>query len=353
MSYFDPKEEVIDLKLTPYGEYLLSIGKLNPTFYAFFDNDIIYDDNWAGVSSEKQSQIEPRIQEETPRMHTQTSFSGREKDFRDFLDQEWKVQSLYTRKARSGEILDETDIALEKITLNLFKPQVEKRKDIFLQPLGKFNSKLQKAPGWNISFLNAPLSSSKEYLVITGSSGATNINIPQLESNLIYQIQRNSGEYNEKYKNNENSFTDQIDHATDSNNASIFYEDGSTINLVEDSLIIRVEETSTDFNLENFEIELFEISEVSDFVGNEEEFLRPLKFQNPSAEVGTLRYTVSNYFSLLVDEEIPEGEICPLIKKDTKKHIFQTKIFDCEELLEEDAPQDFYTDVDDTKDVCD
>ena len=66
MSYFDPKEEVIDQKLTPYGEYLLSIGKLNPTFYAFFDNDIIYDDNWAGVSSEKQSQIEPRIQEETP-----------------------------------------------------------------------------------------------------------------------------------------------------------------------------------------------------------------------------------------------------------------------------------------------
>ena len=38
MSYFDPKEEVIDLKLTPHGEHLLSIGKLEPAFYAFFDN---------------------------------------------------------------------------------------------------------------------------------------------------------------------------------------------------------------------------------------------------------------------------------------------------------------------------
>ena len=43
MSYLDPKEDVIDLKLTSYGKYLLSIGKLNPTFYAFFDDDVIYD----------------------------------------------------------------------------------------------------------------------------------------------------------------------------------------------------------------------------------------------------------------------------------------------------------------------
>ena len=78
MSYFDPKEEVIDLKLTPHGEFLLSIGKLNPVFYAFFDDDIVYDNNWASVTTEKQNQTEPRIQEETPRMHTQVSFSDRE-----------------------------------------------------------------------------------------------------------------------------------------------------------------------------------------------------------------------------------------------------------------------------------
>ena len=45
MSYLDPKEQVIDLKLTSYGKYLLAIGKLKPTFYAFFDDglDIQYE----------------------------------------------------------------------------------------------------------------------------------------------------------------------------------------------------------------------------------------------------------------------------------------------------------------------
>ena len=81
MTYFDPKEEVIDLKLTPYGEYLLSIGKLSPSFYAFFDDDVTYDLSGSGVSTELQSQIEPRIQEQTPKIRVQTSFVSREKDF--------------------------------------------------------------------------------------------------------------------------------------------------------------------------------------------------------------------------------------------------------------------------------
>ena len=55
MSYLDPKEQVIDLKLTSYGKYLLSIGKLNPVFYAFYDDDVVYDANYAGVSTEAQS----------------------------------------------------------------------------------------------------------------------------------------------------------------------------------------------------------------------------------------------------------------------------------------------------------
>ena len=78
MSYLDPKERVIDLQLTSYGKYLLSTGKLNPAYYAFFDEDIIYDASYAGVDTEEQSAIEPRIQENTPRFSSQTVYSGRE-----------------------------------------------------------------------------------------------------------------------------------------------------------------------------------------------------------------------------------------------------------------------------------
>ena len=42
MKFFNPKEEVIDLELTPYGESLLSVGIFKPVYYAFFDDDVVY-----------------------------------------------------------------------------------------------------------------------------------------------------------------------------------------------------------------------------------------------------------------------------------------------------------------------
>ena len=57
MEFFDKKEEVIDLKLTQYGKYLLSLGKFSPTFYAFHDENIIYDSEYAGFA-ETQNEAE-------------------------------------------------------------------------------------------------------------------------------------------------------------------------------------------------------------------------------------------------------------------------------------------------------
>ena len=44
MGFFDKKEDVMEIELTPHGRYLLSQGKLMPAFYAFLDDDILYDD---------------------------------------------------------------------------------------------------------------------------------------------------------------------------------------------------------------------------------------------------------------------------------------------------------------------
>ena len=65
MEFFNKKEEVIDLQLTQYGKLLLSTGKLKPVYYAFHDENIIYDSNYAGFS-ETQNEAHPRIQENTP-----------------------------------------------------------------------------------------------------------------------------------------------------------------------------------------------------------------------------------------------------------------------------------------------
>ena len=50
MSFFDKKEEVIEMKLTEYGKRKLQLGRLNPTFYAFFDDDILYNTDAAGFT---------------------------------------------------------------------------------------------------------------------------------------------------------------------------------------------------------------------------------------------------------------------------------------------------------------
>ena len=65
MAFFNKKEDVIKIELTPYGRSLLSKGKLKPAFYAFFDDDILYDSEAAGFS-ENQNKIQTRIIQETP-----------------------------------------------------------------------------------------------------------------------------------------------------------------------------------------------------------------------------------------------------------------------------------------------
>ena len=75
MTFFNPKEEVIDIELTPEGKKALSVGRFKPSYYLFFDDNVLYDAASADDTAEHQNNIEPRIQEETPTMKTLYSFS--------------------------------------------------------------------------------------------------------------------------------------------------------------------------------------------------------------------------------------------------------------------------------------
>ncbi len=63
MTFFNPKEEVLDIQLTQYGRHLLSKGKMKPVYYAFFDEGVIYDSTHGGFEESK-NDAEARIQEE-------------------------------------------------------------------------------------------------------------------------------------------------------------------------------------------------------------------------------------------------------------------------------------------------
>ena len=75
-TFFNKKEEVIDLQLTPFGESLMSIGQLKPVYYAFFDDDILYDASGSAGITEVQNDVEPRIQDNTLNMKSQAVYSG-------------------------------------------------------------------------------------------------------------------------------------------------------------------------------------------------------------------------------------------------------------------------------------
>ena len=81
MKFFNKQEQVIDLQLTQYGKYLLSTGKFKPVFYAFFDDGILYDPEYA-YGPQEQKDIQNRIKSETPTLGTQYNYVGVESEVR-------------------------------------------------------------------------------------------------------------------------------------------------------------------------------------------------------------------------------------------------------------------------------
>ena len=85
MTFFNRKEEVLEVELTPYGRYLLSLGELEPVYYSFFDDDVVYDSQYIGIVQEQNS-IQPRILDNTPRLHTQANFDGIESNIKKLIE---------------------------------------------------------------------------------------------------------------------------------------------------------------------------------------------------------------------------------------------------------------------------
>jgi len=85
MSLFDSKQEVVNIELTSYGKKKLALGKFNPSYYAFFDDDVIYDISYVSASStatalteSANGEADDRVRKETPYLKTIYSIVGTE-----------------------------------------------------------------------------------------------------------------------------------------------------------------------------------------------------------------------------------------------------------------------------------
>ena len=328
MEFFNKKEEVIDLKLTQFGRYLLSRGKLSPAYYSFFDDNVLYNVERAGTE-EFQSVSEDRIKN-TPTMHHQVSYSSLEKEFNNNYN-----------KILSGEST-EGSVDIQRTA--------EKHYSL-PQPIGASDVDSNYVPAWSIEFLNGAISGSVQHLNLSEKTGGKNTQVlPQLSCEVKIKLEE---------KGTEGAEYDEFEEGFPNSNFVLTSKQEDTY------VLLKVSENNGLFQKENFDIEIFEIEE-EDQDGTKIETLRQVEFSAPlgSLDPGNSMPEedishVEYYFDILVDSEIDDELLCTLDPEQQKKEklgVFtdpRTKV--CQDIINQKKKKvfDIYSDeADNPGEIC-
>jgi hypothetical protein len=330
MKFLNKKEQVIDLQLTQYGKRLLSKGKFKPSFYAFFDDGVLYDSQWGDVS-EVQNDSQNRIIKDTPRLEAQYNFSGVETNI--------KRENDYIRSQPEEDDYAIQDGVFTKIDQGRFFQSFKDKNYLLTSMLGTSELSSDKLPAWKISLISGE---------ITGSTAVSNyltcsnpmINVPQLEiSPITYESKVEVvPDWQLSDYNPEDLYGNQIIKILSRNS----------------ELLIEINEKNTTFENENFDIEIYEVStEIDSNVSlcNDQQvierlvplyFIKPFEdvqngilmdqqedvFQNPNLDLDPSY--VEYYMDVLVDNEIPEQIICRYTLNEGEG-IFSQRVLNCEQ----------------------
>tara|TARA_R110002110_G_scaffold293278_11_gene507240 strand:+ start:1142 stop:2140 length:999 start_codon:yes stop_codon:yes gene_type:complete len=332
MEFFDRKQEVLDIQLTPLGKRLMQMGRLKPKFYAFYDNDIIYDGEYAGIV-ETQNEIYDRIKE-TPRIKQQMYLYSAES----------KINKNTT--ANDLPIFQENlfQTMFEAGTAAKIRPEAVEKKQLELEgfgPLGNMSYNTEKAPAWRVDFFEAKLTGS-----LSVTTGSYSENIPKLECDIQYKlkVEQTSPEYASQI-GAPGEVLDVDLEGPDETDSTYISADGSYLSVIEDSLFIKVLEKNTDFLNENFEVEVYRIMTE----GIEER----LYFSGISDDADP--DTVEYFFDFNVDSQISDDAYCQAVRSEKLESTYtDTFIFNCSDLDEKlTHTTQIYDIPDDEVEACD
>lgn len=264
MLFANKKEEVLDIELTPYGKYLLSRGKLKPVYYCFFDDNILYDKEYSGIS-EEQNETKDRIRKDTPQLKTQYKFDsegskGPEIDF-----------------GTGDKLVPEAPLVNYALT----------------SPLSNAEIGSNKLPAITLAMLHGEIDSyNLDYKTKLG-----NKNINQINTNITYEVKKKNlitGTGDEGL-----AMDFDLDIPDESELLDKFIqtdpdEDGNYLEIKTDYLLIDILEENAQFEIENFEIQVFQVID-SPRTG-EEINLIPLRFAEKPKKVNIID-------NILVEEE--------------------------------------------------
>ena len=232
MSFFDQKQEVMDVKLTQFGKNLMARGFFKPVYYQFFDDDILYNGSCAGIV-EEQSEAEVRILKNTPRL--KTIHLSHPVEMRYYQDDKLIKEN---KKDRFAQI---------KRTVI---PEVQEK--ILLYPLSNQEVKSQKAPTFDIRSLSAPIISISSSAL---ESAGVQKNVPILKIEPEYILQEDRGsvvapEQASVYNGEE--FNDLL-------SSEITFLDNSKLKILPQHIVLNMEEIGGFDGQENFYLNIYKV----------------------------------------------------------------------------------------------
>jgi len=325
MTFFDKKQDVLKIELTPYGRSLLSNGKLMPKFYAFFDDDIVYDIATIG-GTEDQDAIKNRILNETPRLKPQRDLTSPE-----------NLISNFERGESSS------------------RPFSQVQLNYLTEPLGTSDGTERDASSWHLTTIvgeiDYDLDEQRHKIDSTYDvSGSYLRQIPQVNMTLEYTMQ---------VRNVRDDSPVRGQNSTPSLPISDVFDDGTYLEISEEQIIARIIEENGFTFKEGLEIEAF-IYELED-EDDKTETLVPLKMtpraksiidgilveedEGPMIEIDPTY--LEFWMTIFFDEDIPDSEICKGISKLKKEDILLDIEVECpdEEGIDFDIYRTRVTDV--------
>lgn len=339
MDFFDPKEDVLEVKLTPWGRHKLSKGGFRPTWYAFFDEGILYNSNFARTASapggESQNNIQDRILNNTPSLKPlnvtegiQTAITRRNEAIQKIFGTEiaftgpgqldsgagMDQAALQSREVNIAGALGQVNIAggemveLSSDPLFMDPSVVYDREELeyatsrmanLQEPLGTSKISSDKNPAFHVAMrLGEIVDSSQGFTgsldAIRGTASIPQVNIKVRYTTYVNQIP----DYSVDMGTNADFFTTEPENNNNLESVTTdILSNGMYLIVEKGELVLGIEEKNTDFHKENFDIEVFLSSSVADIETEQ------LKFDTP----GIAPYTSENvqyYLNIDSDNEI-------------------------------------------------
>jgi len=339
-KFLNKKERVIDFKLTSYGKHVLSDGNFKPTYYAFFDDNVIYDSAYMNIS-ESQNDTNKRIKVDTQYLEGQILF------------QDVEAQPDYTSIVESGEYSSSAADNTRKIAFKYTTTPTYNlpRKDVFRfeQMIGDalLETEGQEIPAWKIAALDG------QFDTITQKDNtfpSASVEIPQINIEANYRL---------KIGNTQTvSYTAPDVLGTDAQwQGQVLFANNEFVFLEKDDMTFYIEEMNTILLNKNFDVEVFEVTSSasgSDDLLFRKQFKKDFKslnggnitkdyFDNLNNQyIEPTPDDVEYYFNIYRDHSVNHATACKGAEIFNKDSYYIDLDFDCEIFTEDGVYYDIY-----------